>query len=72
MARDAHEAAAQERQIFRWINGHNPFQYGLDFGLWARQIVSTLIEREFGVRIGVSAIGALLAKLGLTARKPLH
>jgi transposase len=65
-------SAAQERQIFRWINGHNPFQYGLDFGLWTRQIVSTLIERKFGVRIGVSAVGALLAKLGLTAQKPLQ
>src|SRR5512136_1106123 len=55
---------AQERQIFRWINGHNPFQYGLDLGLWTRQIVATLIERKFGVRIGVTAVGALLAKLG--------
>ena len=63
---------AQERQIFRWINGHNPFQYGLDLGLWTRQIVATLIERKFGVRIGVSAVGALLAKLGLTAQKPLQ
>ena len=63
---------AQERQIFRWINGHNPFQYGLDLGLWTRQIVATLIERKFGVRIGVTAVGALLAKLGLTAQKPLQ
>ena len=63
---------AQERQIFRWINGRNPFQYGLDFGLWTRQIVSTLIEQKFGVRMGVTAVGALLAKLGLTPQKPLQ
>jgi transposase len=44
----------------------------LDLGLWTRQIVSTLIERKFGVRIGVTAVGALLAKLGLTAQKPLQ
>lgn len=31
--------AAQERQVFRWINGKNPMQYGFDFGLWTRQIV---------------------------------
>src|SRR5450755_4779407 len=24
---------AQERQVFRWINGRDPRQYGLDFGL---------------------------------------
>jgi transposase len=31
--------AAQERQVFRWINGKNPMQYGFDLGLWTRQIV---------------------------------
>lgn len=63
---------AQERQVFRWINGRNPLQYGLDFGLWTRRIVSTLIKREFGVGMGVTAVGALLAKLGLTPQKPLQ
>src|SRR5215469_16125542 len=24
----------QEQQVFRWINGRDPRQYGLDFGLW--------------------------------------
>ena len=28
--------ARQERQVFRWINGKNPRQYGFDFGLWTR------------------------------------
>lgn len=63
---------AQERQVFRWVNGRNPLQYGLDFGLWTRRIVALLIERKFGVRLGVTAVGALLAKLGLTAQKPLE
>jgi len=26
----------QEQQVFRWINGRDPRQYGLDFGLWTR------------------------------------
>lgn len=63
---------AQERQVFRWINGRNPFQYGLDFGLWTRQVVSTLIAEKFGISMGVTAVGALLAKLGLTPQKPLQ
>ena len=25
--------SAQERQVFRWVNGKNPMQYGFDFGL---------------------------------------
>jgi len=63
---------AQEKQVFRWINGRDPRQYGLDFGLWTRAVVAELIEKKFGIRLGVTAVGALLAKLGLTPQKPLQ
>ena len=63
---------AQERRVFRWINGRDPRQYGLDFGLWSRNVVAELIEKKFGVHLGVSAVGELLAKLGLTPQKPLQ
>jgi len=63
---------AQERRVFRWINGRDPRQYGLDFGLWTRTIVAELIEKKFGVHLGVSAVGELLARLGLTPQKPLQ
>ena len=62
----------QEQQVFRWINGHDPRQYGLDFGLWTRLIVARLIEQKFGIQLGLTAIGALLARLGLTPQKPLQ
>ena len=62
----------QERQVFRWINGRDPRQYGLDFGLWTRSVVASLIERKFDIRLGVTAVGELLAKLGLTPQKPLQ
>jgi len=64
--------AAQERQVFRWVNGKDPRQYHLDFGLWTRQVVAELIERKFNVRLGVTAVGTLLARLGLTPQKPLQ
>jgi transposase len=51
----------QEQQVFRWINGRDPRQYGLDFGLWTRSVVADLIERKFNIRLGVTAVGALLA-----------
>lgn len=50
----------QERQVFRWINGRDPRQYGLDFGLWTRAVVVELIAKKFGVQ------------LGLTPQKPLQ
>src|SRR5277367_536851 len=62
----------QEQQVFRWINGRDPRQYGLDFGLWTRSVVAGLIERKFGIRLGVTAVGELLANLGLTPQKPLQ
>jgi transposase len=62
----------QEQQVFRWVNGRDPRQYGLDFGLWTRSLVAELIERKFHIRLGVTAVGELLAKLGLTPQKPLQ
>ena len=63
---------AQERQVFRWVNGRDPRQYGLDFGLWTRAVVAELIQNKFGVGLGLTAVGELLAKLGLTPQKPLQ
>src|SRR5882757_10799899 len=62
----------QEQQVFRWINGRDPRQYGLDFGLWTRSVVADLIERKFALQLGLTAVGELLAKLGLTPQKPLQ
>ena len=63
---------AQERQVFRWVNGRDPRQYGLDFGLWTRAVVAGLIQKKFGVKLGLTAVGELLAKLELTPQKPLQ
>lgn len=62
----------QEQKVFRWINGRDPRQYGLDFGLWTRAVVAELIQKNFGVTLGLTAVGELLAKLGLTPQKPLQ
>jgi transposase len=61
----------QEQQLFRWINGKDPRQHGFDFGLWTRLVVRKLIADKFGASLGVTAVGKLLAKLGLTPQKPL-
>ena len=58
--------ARQESQVFRWVNGRDPRQYGLDFGLWTRAIVAELVEKKFGIALGLTAVGELLARLGLT------
>ena len=65
-------SSRQEEQVFRWINGRDPRQYGFDFGLWTRSVVADLIERKFGIRLGVTTVGGILAELGLTPQKPLQ
>ncbi|MGH7336678.1 MAG: IS630 family transposase, partial [Myxococcota bacterium] len=63
---------AQKRQVFRWINGRDPRQYGFDFGLWTRRIVQDLIGQRFRIDLGITAVGRLLAELEITPQKPLR
>ena len=53
----------QKLQVRCWINGKDPRQYGFDFGLWTRRIVAALVEERFGIQLGVTAVGRLLAAL---------
>src|SRR2546425_8408487 len=65
-------APRQKLQVRGWINGKDPRQYGFDFGLWTRQIVAALIAQKFGVQLGGTAAGRLLAELDSTPQKPLR
>lgn len=62
----------QKSQVFIWINGKDPRQYGFDFGLWTRKIVSALILEKFKIHMGLTAVGHLLAELNITPQKPLR
>jgi len=62
----------QCQQVSRWIIGKDPRQHGLDFGLWTRQIVAQLVEEKFGISIKLTAVGLLLARMGITPQKPLR
>jgi transposase len=62
----------QKAKVRRWINGRDPRQYGFDFGLWSRKIVADLVEREFGIKLGLTAVGRMLHELGITPQKPLR
>ena len=63
---------AQERHVFRWVNGKDPRQYGFDFGLWTRHLVRELIAQRFGVTLSLASVGALLARVRRTPQKPLE
>jgi transposase len=62
----------QRQQVKRWIVGKDPRQYGFDYGLWTRRIVQSVIENKFGIEVGLTAVGRLLASLEITPQKPLR
>lgn len=62
----------QKVQVRQWVLGKDPRQYGFDFGLWTRSIVSALIKSRMGITLGLTAVGRLLASLNITPQKPLR
>lgn len=62
----------QKIRVRRWICGKDPRQYGFDFGLWTRKIVSALVREKMGKTLGLTAVGRLLAQLDITPQKPLR
>lgn len=60
---------AQRRKVRSWICGKVPRQHGFDFGLWTRSIIAELIRRRFGISLGLTAVGCLLARSEITPQQ---
>ena len=61
----------QEHQVFRWINGKNPMQYGFNWPMDAPDRPRSH-RAAFGVTFSLASVGGLLAQVGLTPQKPLQ
>jgi transposase len=64
--------AKDKAKVGKWITGKDPRQYGFDFGLWTRKILASLIHEKIGIKLGLTAVGRLLANLNITPQKPLR
>ena len=62
----------QQAQIARAIRDKNPDQLKLPFFLWTREAVRDLIERRFGIRLSLVAVGNYLRRWGFTPQKPIR
>ena len=62
----------EAEEVKRWVLSGDPRQYGFDFGLWTRQIVSDLIFDRLNIHLGITAVGDLLHRLGLSPQKPMR
>jgi transposase len=61
----------QMRRLYGLIVGTDPRQLEFAFALWTRDMVRTLIRREFGVSLSAVSVGRLLRTLGLSPQRPL-
>lgn len=64
--------ADQEAYIRRLICAKRPEQLKMEFALWSRLAVGQLIEREFGIKLHVSAVGKYRRRWGFTPQKPIQ
>lgn len=62
----------EAEEVKRWVICGDPRQYGFDFGLWTRQIIADLIKDRLGIPLGLTAVGDLLHRVGLTPQKPMR
>ena len=62
----------KQRLLRRWIVKKDPRNFGYAEALWTRRIISDLIRKKFRVKLGLTAVGELLALLGVTPQKPLR
>jgi transposase len=61
----------QMRRLYTLIAGTDPRQLEFGFALWTRDMVRTLIRREFRISLSAVSVGRLLRTLGLSPQRPL-
>ena len=47
----------------------NPLQLSVQFALWTREMVATLIRDNSGIQLAANSVGRLLAQLGVSRHK---
>lgn len=61
----------QARAIRKIILEKTPDQLNFGFMLWTREAVKLTLKKVYKIDLGLSAVGRLLKKLGLTPQKPM-
>ncbi|MGH3903850.1 MAG: IS630 family transposase [Pseudonocardiaceae bacterium] len=59
-------------RLYTMINGKDPRIHGFGLALWTRALIRDLIKKAFGKEISLVTVGRVLAKLGMSAQRPLY
>lgn len=65
-------SGAQIKWIDKTIRDKNPLQLKFSFSLWTRSMVTSLIRKQFGLKLSESSVGRLLRQMGFSCQKPLY
>lgn len=65
-------AGSQIAWIYRTIRDKNPQQLKFPFAFWTREMIASIIKKQFGIKLSVSSVGRLLRQLGFSCQKPLY
>jgi transposase len=57
--------------VYATVTMGNPLQFKFAFALWTRQMIASLIQKKYGIKLSKTSVGRLLDQLGLTAQRPL-
>lgn len=60
----------QEGRLEALIVTTSPDDYGIASGLWTRQAVRQLVQKEYGLRLPIRTVGEYLRRWGLTPQRP--
>lgn len=63
---------AEQTRRLQQITTKDPRQLSFDFGLWTREMIQTVIRRQFDVEMSVTSVGRLLHAMGLSVQRPLR
>ena len=65
-------SGSQIAWIYRTLRDKDPQQLKFPFALWTREMVASIIKKQFGINLSVSSVGRLLRQLGSSCQKPLY
>jgi transposase len=62
----------QEARLEALVVLSSPAEQGIASGLWTREAVRQLIQKEFGLRLPIRTVGEYLRRWGLTPQRPVR